>query len=352
RKGPLLFVTCNNFKRTITFYQKDPSSTAKELEKVLGEIKVDDITKSFALTKLAELYQVATIEAEKGIYSCSYECDGVLAEECYNSKNVFWLVYDSQKNEIKKVEGKLELGEKIIFPIFNKDVETHQVLLPSEALDYGDDSKLFDEIKAFLNKWHEEPNERDRIIDVLYIFMTWIYDVLPELPYLRALAPLGKGKSTKIQAVGSICYRPMFLAGVNSEADLKRTFDLYRGTAIIDEADFSKSDLFASIIKILNIGYSNTFGWYRCRDKEDPDKGESFRVFGPKLLATRERYKDTAIESRCITTKTEENRNPMPLYRAKKFLDEALELRNKLLAWRFKNYYRIKRFVEEKFEDP
>jgi hypothetical protein len=65
-------------------------------------------------------------------------------------------------------------------------------------------------------------------------------------------------------------------------------------------------------------------------------------VFCPKLLATREKYADLALESRCLTTIGRQNINKIPLFRMDKFLAESQLLRNKLLLWRFRNYYKIK----------
>jgi len=142
--------------------------------------------------------------------------------------------------------------------------------------------------------------------------------------------------------VGSICYRPMILAGCDSEASLRRTFDLWRGTALIDEADFNNSSLYAYIVKILNIGFSRDTGWYRCCDENDPKKILSFSVYCPKLLVTRNRFKDLAIESRCLTFISIEGSGEVPLFRAERFKEWAQTLRNKLLLWRFRNYSRIK----------
>ena len=41
-----------------------------------------------------------------------------------------------------------------------------------------------------------------------------------------------------------------------------------------------------------------------------------------------------------------------PLYRAKKFTEQTLAIRNKMLLWRFNNYYRLRALIEEKLESP
>jgi len=266
--------------------------------------------------------------------------DGYLIEEAYRDGRTFFIVYNPVDGSISEPE-EVEDGETIYRPVVNKDVETGQVLLPSRAEEYGDEKGLFQEVLNFLDFWHEQSNRWERTLDALYVFMSWVYDTLPKLPYRRALGRWGTGKSAWLETIGSICYRPMILAGCDSEASLRRTFDMWRGTALIDEADFNNSNFYASIVKILNIGFSRDTGWYRCCSEKDPKIIESFYVYGPKLLATRGEFKDVALESRCLTFIARKGSGEVPLFRVNRFKAEALSLRNKLLTWRFRNYKRI-----------
>jgi hypothetical protein len=102
----------------------------------------------------------------------------------------------------------------------------------------------------------------------------------------------------------------------------------------------------------MNIGYDARFGWYRCCDDKDPTKIVSFYVYGPKLLATRKRFADMALESRCQTFMAQENRSPVPLFRLRQFVEQALQIRNKLLMWRLKNYNAFKERIAATMEDP
>ena len=272
--------------------------------------------------------------------------DGRLIEEAFRDGRVFFTVYDPKTDTISELE-EVEDGGIIYRPVVNRDVETGQILLPSRAEEYGDEKILFQEVLNFLDYWHEQLDRFERVLDVLYVFMSWVYDALPKLPYRRALGRWGTGKSAWLETVGSVCYRPTVLAGCDSEASLRRTFDLWRGTALIDEADFNNSSLYASIVKILNIGFSRDAGWYRCCNEKDPKIIDSFYVYGPKLLATRGEFKDVALESRCLTFIARKGSGEAPLFRVDKFKAEALSLRNKLLAWRFRNFHRIAEIMQE-----
>jgi len=183
------------------------------------------------------------------------------------------------------------------------------------------------------------------------VFLTHVQDLVPQVPYRRYLAPWGSGKSAALDAVGNISYRGIILAGSDTEKSIVRKLHNWRGTAIIDEADFSRSTYHAFIVKILNLGYDRRTGYYSRCDEDDPFKTVTYRVYGCKLLATRSRFSDTALESRCLSSTSRQNINPVPLFRMSRFLREASELRNKLLLWRFRNYHRIKTEAE-KLEDP
>ncbi|MEM4713194.1 MAG: hypothetical protein QXQ61_01440 [Candidatus Bathyarchaeia archaeon] len=271
--------------------------------------------------------------------------DGQLIEEAFDGQNVYFLVYDPKTGLTEQTE-QIELNDIIYKPIKNPDVKNGLTLLPSQVEEYESEEKLFQEVIDFLNRWHEAPNDFERKLDAFYVFLTYVYDLLPRLPYRRALGPYGRGKSAWLDTVGSICYRPIILAGCDTDKAIVRRINLWRGTALIDEADFDKSSLYAFIVKILNIGYDRRLGHYTRADDVNPQKTISYYVFGPKLLATREEFKDKALESRCLTFIAREKTRPMPLYRDKKFLAAAQALRNKLILWRFRKYHELKQKAE------
>jgi len=65
----------------------------------------------------------------------------------------------------------------------------------------------------------------------------------------------------------------------------------------------------------------------------------AYRVYCPKILAMRKKFKDEATESRCYNIQMEETeREDIPENLDKEFFKEALELRNKLLYFRFKYF--------------
>jgi hypothetical protein len=271
--------------------------------------------------------------------------DGRLIEETFDGKDVYFLVYNPQTGQVEKAK-EIECEGIVYRPINSPEVCNGLVLLPSEAQEYESEEKLFQEVLDFLNRWHHQPNEFERKLDAFYVFLSYVYDLLPKLPYRRALGAYGRGKTAWLDTVGSICYRPMVLAGCDTDKAIVRMINNFRGTSVVDEADFGKSSLYAFIVKILNVGYDKRLGFYARADENNPKKVLIYNVFGPKILATRKEFYDAALESRCLTFIAQEKTKPMPLFRDKKFLAEALALRNKLILWRFRKYNELKAKIE------
>lgn len=276
--------------------------------------------------------------------------DSRICEQGFDGTDVYFLVYTPTSNSVHKTP-RINFGDYIAKPIDNDEVRNSTVLLPSDVLEYESEEQLTNQIRAFLNRWHESPDVLSRELDVFYCLLTYIHDLIPQLPYRRYLAPWGKGKSAWMEALGWICYRGIVLAGSDTDKSVVRKLNKWQVTALVDEADFGDSSFYAFIVKILNIGYDQKTGFYHRCDDEDPTNVLTYNVFCPKLLATRSKYKDLALESRCLSTIGRQNRSPMPLFRMETFQSEALELRNKLLLWRFRNYHRIKEAAKQ-LEDP
>lgn len=212
------------------------------------------------------------------------------------------------------------------------------VLLPSAAAEYGSTDSLLREVRSFIHRY-ADLSEQFEEVAALYVLLSWVYDRYTVVPYLRLKGDYGTGKTRCLQVVGSITYKPMFVSGASTVSPVFRIIDAFRGTLILDESDFRFSDEKAEIIKILNNG--NAAGFPVLRSDPTPQKDfnpRAFAVFGPKIIATRRDFEDQALESRCITEVMTglPPRRDIPLSLPASFADEARELRNKLLLYRFR----------------
>lgn len=210
--------------------------------------------------------------------------------------------------------------------------------LPSEVPDtpvkIGDLAKR---MRSHIHKYFDcEPQFES--LAVAYAIMTWVYDNLQAVPYLRMFGYYGSGKSRGTDTIGSICYRPLVISGATT-ASIFRTVDLIGGTVLLDEADYVKTGVGADIAKLLN--YGNERGRPIIRNDSKPNGGyrqNAFVPFGPKIISGRERFQDDATESRCFSyTPIATTRSDIPRQLPPEFEEEAAGIRNDALRYRLDN---------------
>lgn len=215
-------------------------------------------------------------------------------------------------------------------------VQSGVLHLPSRAEEYTDDARLLSEVQAFIAKY-VGVSPFYETVTAHYVLLTWIYDCFPVVPYLRVRGDFGSGKTRFQEVAGALTYKTIMCTGAVTIAPLFRLIERYRGTFIIDEADFRSSEAEDDIIKILNTGYKHNAVVLRC--EADTFEPQPFRVYGPKILGTRKKFGDQALESRCLTEDMDGSyREGIPKHLPPSFGREALKLRNKLLLWRFRHY--------------
>jgi hypothetical protein len=211
----------------------------------------------------------------------------------------------------------------------------HTVTFASNMTGYGSLGSLLAEVRDFIHRYVELPLNFEAIA-ALYILLSWVYEPLPTLPYLRALGDYGTGKTRLLEVLGAIAFRAIRAAGATTPSPIFRIIDIYRGSLVLDEADFNRSDAMAEIVKILNSGYKPGSPVLRSEPTNNKKwEPHSYDVFGPKILATRKRWIDRALESRCLTWESEGlTREDIPLVLGPRFQTEAATLRCKLLGFR------------------
>ena len=235
-----------------------------------------------------------------------------------------------------------------VYPLDPKNdlVDKKVVLLPSCAVEYGTEAELIKEIQDFIHKYLDITPMFERIA-AYYAMFTWLYDRFHEVPYLRAIGDFGSGKTRFLQVIGSVCYRPIFTGGATTPSPIFRILNDLKGTLVLDEADFKSSEMSDDIVKILNTGYQQGISVLRSEGK-GVFEVKAYDVFSPKVIATRETFKDKALESRFLVEVMGNGtlRTDIPRRLSDEFYNESRNIRNKLLMWRFRNFHK-----ELKFDD-
>lgn len=225
-------------------------------------------------------------------------------------------------------------------PATNNLICHRAILLPTRAADYDDTATLLREIEAHLHRYLDLTPAFERIA-AYYVLLTWLYDRFNEVPYLRFVGDYGTGKTRALTVVGSICYKAFFASGASTVSPIFHTLDAFRGTLVLDEADFRFSDEKAELSKVLNNGHARGFPVLRSvADRNGTFDPRAFHVFGPKIVATRGDFEDEALESRFLTEEMggRRLRSDIPINLPEEQAREAEDLRNKLLRFRFRNH--------------
>jgi hypothetical protein len=267
--------------------------------------------------------------------------EGSLVEMVYRPEEHRTLFCVCEDDEIRYETNLLANGQRLApYPPRNNLLANEVVLFPSEPAEYGTEQELVEAIRAFIHRYVDVSTLFEQI-GSYYVLFTWVYDAFNELPYLRLRGDTGSGKTRFLLTVGSLCYKPIFASGASTVSPLFRILDAVRGTLIIDEGDFRFSDEKAEVVKILNNGNARGFPVLRSESVNGREfSPRAYTVFGPKLVSTRGFFQDRALESRCLTEETggRKLRQDIPINLTAGYKPEALELRNKLLLFRFRNF--------------
>lgn len=267
--------------------------------------------------------------------------DDALIEMLYEPKIGATALAVYKKDGSWTIQRTYQLGSTTLkpYPASKDFLKNNVILFPSEPKEYGTQADLIKSIQGFIHRYISVSIFFEKIASY-YVLFSWIHDDFNELPYLRGLGDFGTGKSRLIQTIGSICYRPIFANGATTVSPIFRILNDFHGTLILDEADFKLSDTTVEMVKILNSGFAKGNSVLRSEGTNKKSfEPKSYNVFGPKVIATRFLYKDSALESRMITEDMNLNtpRTDVPYNLPANFWEEALQLRNKLLMFRFRN---------------
>jgi hypothetical protein len=217
-------------------------------------------------------------------------------------------------------------------PIVDDLVKGGIVLLPNAPLEYGTDKELIEEIKLFLYQYFEVPGFFKDFLPYLVMFY-WVYEKFPFIPYLHFLGRTGTGKSTAMEVLGSICYKPIDASGAITMASIFRVASTWKGTLMLDEFN-AGGDNYQEMLSLLKSGVTNK-AVLRV-EGEGKKEVKAFLVKSPKIFTSEKPVTDAGLRSRIIEVKMEQNKLRVPLYRLNKFLVKAQELRSKLLMWRLR----------------
>ena len=161
-----------------------------------------------------------------------------------------FLAYEKSTGGISYV-GSLDYPDFRIVPIQSAEITEGAVTLPTGIEEYGSAVVLVEEVKALIKTYVDLPDVALEF-STWYIMMSWVYDRLNTISYLRFQGDTGCGKSRALDVIGRLCYKPLMMAGAVTPAPIYREIRRFRGTVILEEADFSDTSEKSEVITILN----------------------------------------------------------------------------------------------------
>ena len=280
--------------------------------------------------------------------------DGTIAEMVFRPdlRRTLFAIYSAGRWTLQDAVDIGSNARLVPFSPNNNLIKNEVVLLPSEPRIYGSEAELVAEIRTFIHRYVDFEESFENVA-THYVLLSWLYDAFKELPYLRLRGDYGSGKTRALLTIGSLCYKGFSASGASTVSPIFHTLDAFRGTLIFDEADFRFSDERAEIVKILNNGNVSGLPVLRTMmNRQREFNPQAFQVFGPKIVATRGSYEDKGLESRFLTEEmgSRKLRSDIPINLPDSFKDEARDLRNKLLLYRFHRRHEVR--LDESLVDP
>ncbi|KTB49009.1 protein of unknown function (DUF3854) [Dehalogenimonas alkenigignens] len=322
--------------------RKDASLHIVQLPQLEGQQKtgIDDYLLKHSLADAEKLVGEFKLEEEdKERYVSGFVLrDGTVGEMVVDEDERYFMV--SVNGAVRKAYQ--HETPKVTYLPTQDMLVGHVVHFAPTAAPYDSQARLFSEIQRFIHYYLELPADFEEIV-ALYVLLSWVYEFAPSIPYLRVIGDWGTGKTRFLQVVGSICFRPMFASGATTPSPIFRILEQFRGTLVLDEADFKDSTAWAEMVKLLNNGYRPGMPVLRADKENGKWFPRGYQVFGPKLLSTRFPFSDEALESRCLTSEMMPlTRDDIPRVLPASFDKEVGTLRSKLLTFRLHNLCRLR----------
>ena len=264
------------------------------------------------------------------VYTSKIDIDGKLFEEVKRNDKAYFI--DKNGKYYKHIENYYPIEGDI----FHKK---SGINLVHEFEDYGTIKELVNELKEFIHQY-VDISPFFETISAYYILLSYIHDKFHTVPYLRVLGDYGTGKTRYLDVVGKLCYKSLLTTGTTNAPGMFRFIEQWRGTLVIDEARTKFSGEDDDVTKILNAGFEQGRSIMRVDlNKQVSEQVGLFEPYGTKIIATKRRFEDNGLESRCITEiMSDTGRDDILITLNKNFFEAIDILKKKLLKFRFDNY--------------
>lgn len=203
-------------------------------------------------------------------------------------KNDVWF-YEKDGYKIRyAIESQVELPE-LDERIGRKNL---QILLKNKTAQNS--YEIYSTIKNLFKKYIFFELEEYYRIAAAYVIMTYFHRIYPAIPFLFLYGNKECGKTRAVLLLQRLCFNSHLITR-SSEAVIGDILDGFRGTLIIDQAEFLALPQFESFVNFLAGSYTQDTANRAIVQMEGPKKRRvrRFDCFGPKIFAsTREPHFD------------------------------------------------------------
>lgn len=279
-----------------------------------------------------------TDKEEKVIPVSLFETPSYLLEEVESHPGEFsFVLFNKETGEVENQELKEFKFEEVTYiPDTTEPFTKRAILLPIEA-EFVSEEELEKDMTDFITAsyWLDD---KTLFFARIYAKYSWIADRYPTVPYYGPVGQMGTGKTRHIDVVGSLCRKPLSVAGGVSESFIFRMIDAHMPTLIINEFDTLDTSDQATLTSMLNNGFEK--GHYIAKSEGEGKniKPRLWSPFGPKLFSTLQRFKSDALESRILRNNTlefpKDLRNNYSIELPTELHEWVQEIQNKLLGFR------------------
>lgn len=186
---------------------------------------------------------------------------------------------------------------------------------------------LLQQIDSFISRCLDLDSEY-RFLLACFVLSTWLIDQLPIAPILAIVGLSQSGKTTALKILHLLCRRGIFTSDITSKA-FYRMCDRLAPTVFIDNA--ADVGLERKLFHLLRSGTAPNIGgslW-----------SQSYRTYGPKVVAWTEFPDNEALNSRCIVIPMEEtSRTDLLRPNDSNIVAAADSLQGRLLKYRLQKH--------------
>lgn len=290
-----------------------------------------------------------------------------IAEEVWDRKNdpqycVYYWNEDrfDYKDEISLGEIDRKEREIIYRPVDNDDLRKGLVVVPRQPKE-GTFKEVVDRAVHFATDGGKtgcyDSTEAKKDIPKIKLLVcisigSWFLDRFVEdptidvagagkfAPIIGLRGPSGNGKNRLLTALRLTSYRPYYQISTVRIPSLFRPMDLWGGSLWLDECDVKSTGEKADFTHYLNSRATGTP--ISRQNPENPRYATAFRNFGLTGVTQRRPWDDNALEGRTVPFTASKTTSEVPTVETDEMLRIGLELQDRLLYLRMKNFHKFK----------